>query len=200
MAIRSEQVTGLVLAGGRGSRMGGIDKGLQLFCGEPMAGIALRRLQPQVGALMISANRHLDDYRAFGVPVVSDHVGGYAGPLAGLHAGLAQCRSDYLVTVPCDSPRFPADLVARLADALCAADAQAAVAVTEDDQQPRRHPVFCLVRRDMLPSLQAWLDSGGRKFDGWLDSLHCASAAFKDALAFTNLNTPDELAALARRR
>ena len=116
--IAREQITGLVLAGGRGSRMGGVDKGLQSYHGVPLALHALLRLAPQVGSAMINANRNLAAYESFGVPVWPDALPDFAGPLAGFLAGLEHCETPYLVTLPCDSPLFPEDLVARLAQAL----------------------------------------------------------------------------------
>lgn len=197
MDIRKEQITGLVLAGGRGTRMGGVDKGLQLFRGEPMALRAARRLRPQVGTLLVNANRHLDEYTKLGVPVCADEITGYAGPLAGMHAGLCACSTDYLVTVPCDSPLLPASLVDRLADALVRQRSDAAVAVVSTAGQARRHPVFLMLKRNLLPQLTAYLDSGGRKVDQWLASVACAEALFDDELAFANVNTLAQLDALS---
>lgn len=185
-------VTGIVLAGGQGRRMGSVDKGLVELAGKPMVAHVLARLAPQVGDVLINANQNLDRYGAFGLPVVPDAVGGYAGPLAGLHAGMTRATRKYVVTVPCDSPFLPADLVARLRAALLSHDAELAVAKTFD--QP--HPVFCLVRRDVLPHLAAFLASSGRKIDAWYATLHVVEVPFDDeADAFRNINTADELAA-----
>ncbi len=190
-----DDVTGLVLAGGQGRRMGGVDKGLVLLDGRPLVAHVLERLAPQVGDVLINANQNLERYSAFGAPVVPDTVGGFAGPLAGLHAGLARATREFVVTVPCDSPFLPHDLVARLAAARAAHDAQLAVAKTYD--QP--HPVFALVKRDVLPHLAAFLDAGGRKIDAWYASLRVTEVAFDDeADAFRNINTIDELAAASR--
>lgn len=197
MEIRREPITGLVLAGGRGTRMGGVDKGLQKFRGEPMALLAARRLQPQVGALLINANRHAGEYAKLGAPVCVDAIEGYAGPLAGMHAGLAACGTDYLATVPCDSPLLPADLVNRLAGALAQQGADAAVALAGPAGQAHRHPVFLLLKRSLLPQLTAYLEGGGRKVGEWLASLACAEARFDDEQAFANVNTLAELDALA---
>jgi len=187
-------VTGIVLAGGQGRRMGGIDKGLVNLAGEPMVAHVLARLVPQVAEVLINANQNLDRYRALGHPVVPDAVGGFAGPLAGLHAGLTRATCDLVVTVPCDSPFLPLDLVARLRAALDREGAQIAVAKTF--HQP--HPVFALVRRDVLPNLAAFLDAGGRKIDAWYAALRVVEVAFDDeADAFRNINTADELAAAA---
>jgi molybdopterin-guanine dinucleotide biosynthesis protein A len=188
------EVTGIVLAGGQGRRMGGVDKGLVLLDGRPLVAHVLARLAPQVADVLINANQNLDRYAAFGPPVIPDAVGGFAGPLAGLHAGLTRATRDYVATVPCDSPFLPADLVARLYAALAAHAAQLAVAKTFD--QP--HPVFCLVRRDVLPHLTAFLDGGGRKIDAWYATLAVVEVPFDDeADAFRNINTAAELAAAA---
>jgi molybdenum cofactor guanylyltransferase len=189
---RAADVTGIVLAGGQGRRMGGVDKGLVELAGKPMVAHVLDRLAPQVADVLINANQNGERYAAFGCPVVPDAVGGFAGPLAGLHAGLARAARDYVATVPCDSPFLPADLVARLLTALVGADAQLAVARTFD--QP--HPVFCVVRRDVLPHLEAFLTGGGRKIDAWYSTLRVVEVAFDDeADAFRNINTADELTA-----
>jgi molybdopterin-guanine dinucleotide biosynthesis protein A len=196
MTIADTDVTGIVLAGGQGRRMGGVDKGLVDLDGRPMVAHVLARLAPQVGDVLINANQNLDRYRAFGFPVVPDAVGGFAGPLAGLHAGLTQARGACVVTVPCDSPFLPADLVARLHAALARDQAELAVAKTFD--QP--HPVFALVRRDLLANLAAFLANGGRKIDAWYAGLRVVEVPFDDeAEAFRNINTADELAAAAAR-
>ena len=188
-------VTGIVLAGGQGRRMGGVDKGLVELGGKPMVAHVLARLAPQVGAVLVNANQNLDRYGALGYPVVPDAVGGFAGPLAGLHAGMTQATGDFVVTVPCDSPFLPNDLVARLAAGMDRESAQLAVAKTFD--QP--HPVFALVRRDVLPDLAAFLASGGRKIDAWYAGLRVAAVQFDDeADAFRNINTADELSAAAK--
>jgi molybdopterin-guanine dinucleotide biosynthesis protein A len=196
--IGREAVTGLILAGGLGRRMSadgqGVDKGLQPFRGRPMVAQAIDRLGPQVGSLLINANRNLEQYRAFGHPVVSDAIAGFAGPLAGLHSGLRSCGTPYLVTVPCDSPFLPPDLVERLAAALLRAGAQIAVARTAG--QP--HPVFMLAERAVLPALEALLAGGGRKVDAWYAALRTVEVDFDDAAAFLNINTQTELDRLER--
>lgn len=187
------EVTGLILAGGRGRRMGGVDKGLEPLRGKPMAQWVLERLAPQVDEVLINANQNTDAYGALGCRVVGDTVGGFAGPLAGLQSGLTHARHELVVTVPCDSPFLPRDLVARLRDALERTHADLAVAKT--GAQP--HPVFCLCRRTVLPHLTAFLAGGGRKIDAWYATLAVAEAGFDDeADAFANVNTPEELAAL----
>jgi len=194
--IETKDITGLILAGGRGSRMGGVDKGLQNHHGVPLAMHALMRLSPQVGEIMINANRNLGAYESMGVPVWPDTLSDYAGPLAGFLTGLERCETPYLVTVPCDSPLFPADLVARLAQALEAADAEVAMAATLEDGALQVQPVFCLMKSDVLESLVRFTQSGQRKIDKWTAQLRCVEVAFDDAAAFRNANTPDELKAL----
>ncbi len=179
-------MTGLVLAGGRGTRMGGVDKGLQDFHGQPLARHALERLRPQVGGLVLSANRHLADYAAFGVPVLPDADAEFAGPLAGMLAGLAHCTTPFLATVPCDAPLFPLDLVARLA----AVQADIVVATAPADTGVQRpQPVFCLLRTDLRTSLAQFLAAGGRKVGQWMAQHHCERVAFAEARAFANANT-----------
>jgi molybdenum cofactor guanylyltransferase len=183
-------ITGLVLAGGQGRRMGSVDKGLVLLQGEPMARHVIGRLAPQVDEILVNANRNIADYEALGHPVVRDRIDGFAGPLAGLHAGMTLAERPLLVTVPCDSPFLPFDLVVRLKRALDAAGADLAVARTHD--QP--HPVFALVRRSLLPHLTQFLGGGGRKIDAWYASLKAVEVPFDDeADAFRNINTADEL-------
>lgn len=185
-------VTGLILAGGQGRRMGGVDKGLQLLRGKPMAQWVLERLSPQVDEVLVNANQNVESYAGLGCPIVTDSVAGFAGPLAGLQSGLAHARHELVVTVPCDSPFLPHDLVARLRSALERAGADLAVAKT--GAQP--HPVFCLCRRGLLAHLTAFLGAGGRKIDAWYATLHLAEAAFDDeAAGFANINTAEELAA-----
>ncbi|MGH8850186.1 MAG: molybdenum cofactor guanylyltransferase MobA [Casimicrobiaceae bacterium] len=183
-------ITGLVLAGGQGRRMGTVDKGLVPLAGRPMVAHVLERFAPQVDDILINANQHATEYAAFGHPVIADAIGGFAGPLAGLHVGLAHATHALVATVPCDSPFLPADLVARLAAAMEASDAELAVARTFD--QP--HPVFALVRRDVLPHLTRFLEGGGRKIDAWYATLRIVEVPFDDeADAFRNINTADEL-------
>ncbi len=188
-------VTGLVLAGGQGSRMGGVDKGLAPFRGRPMVAHVLARLAPQVDEILVNANRNLEAYAAFGHRIVADEIPGFAGPLAGFERGLAHARGDLVATVPCDSPFLPEDLVARLRAGLESAGADLAVARTGD--QP--HPVFCLMRRRVHGSLERFLASGPRKIDKWYAGLAVVEVAFDDeAGAFANINTRDELADLEK--
>jgi molybdenum cofactor guanylyltransferase len=203
-----QDITGLILAGGRGSRMGGADKGLQNFNGLPMALHTLMRLQMQVGQVIINANRNLSAYESFAVPVWPDVLSDYAGPLAGFLTGLERCETPYLVTVPCDTPLFPMDLVSRLALALEDARADIAMAsAPETDAQGhtrvRTQPVFCLMRADLLESLAAFTQCGGRKIDAWTAQHNTVIVPFNsstdDTRAFFNANTLEELQQLETR-
>jgi len=188
--MSGERVTGVLLAGGQGRRMGGVDKGLVELRGRPMAQWVIERLAPQVDELLINANQNAERYARFGHEVFPDEIGGFAGPLAGLHAALARARHPLVVTAPCDSPFLPEDLVARLRAGLEAAGADLAVAKTFD----QAHPVFCLCRREVLPHLTAFLESGGRKIDRWYETLKVVEVAFDDEEeAFRNINTREEL-------
>ncbi|MBO9354815.1 molybdenum cofactor guanylyltransferase MobA [Bordetella petrii] len=191
--IDKTDITGLILAGGRGSRMGGVDKGLQNYQGMPMAIHALLRLSPQVGHAMINANRNLGAYEAMGVPVWPDTLPDFAGPLAGLAVGLERCDTPYLATVPCDCPRFPLDLVERLAAELDHHDADIAMAATRHNGQLRTQPVFCLMKTALLPSLLTFLQGGQRKIDAWTAQHRCVEVCFDDAQAFAGANTLAEL-------
>ncbi|MBA4741236.1 MAG: molybdenum cofactor guanylyltransferase [Azoarcus sp.] len=184
------KISGVLLAGGQGRRMGGVDKGLVELRERPMAAHVLERLAPQVDELLINANQNAERYAAFGHPVFPDEIGGFAGPLAGLHAALTRAHHSLVITVPCDSPFLPEDLVARLRDGLETAGADLAVAKTFD----QAHPVFCLCRREVLPHLTAFLESGGRKIDAWYSTLNIIEVGFDDEeAAFRNINTREDL-------
>ena len=184
-------ITGVVLAGGLGRRMGDVDKGLQPLHGRPMVAAVIERFSPQVDELLINCNQNFDRYAAFGRRIVADQMPGFAGPLAGLQVALGAASHPLVATVPCDSPDLPKDLVHRLAAALQAAAADIAVASTDG----RLHPVFCLCRRTLLPHLTDFLAGGGRQFGLWFSTLNTVEVAFDDqAAAFININTADELA------
>ena len=193
MSIDARDITGLILAGGRGSRMGGVDKGLQNHLGLPLALQALMRLQLQVGEVMINANRNLAAYESMGVPVWPDALPDYPGPLAGLLAGLERCETPWLVSVPCDTPNFPLDLVARLAQGATDADADVAIAATRENGVVQPQPVFCLVKATLLESLVEFLHRGERKIDRWTGAQRHVQVSFDDADAFFNANTLAEL-------
>ncbi len=189
-------ITGLLLAGGRGTRMGGVDKGLQLHQGDPLALHALRRLSPQVGSVAINANRNLLEYEFLGAPVWPDTLPGQPGPLAGVLTGLTRCTTPWLLTVACDTPNFPTDLAERLCHALEAGSADIAMAATPGDGGPRHQPVFCLIHTKLRDSLAAFLQSGERQAARWALQEGCAMAVFDDEAAFFNVNTPADLAQL----
>lgn len=186
----NKKITGVLLAGGQGRRMGGIDKGLVELRGQPLAAWVIQRLAPQVNELLINANQNASRYADFGHPVFPDEIGGFAGPLAGLHAALSHANHPLIATAPCDSPFLPEDLVARLRDGLESNASDLAVAKTFD----QAHPVFCLCRREVLPHLTNFLQAGGRKIDRWYETLNVAEVNFDDEeSAFRNINTRDEL-------
>ena len=200
-----EAVTGLILAGGRGTRMGGTDKGLQNFRGLPLALHTLMRLQMQQGQpmaeVMINANRNLSAYEAFGTAVWPDTLDGFAGPLAGFMTGLERCETPLLLTVPCDTPLFPLDLVQRMHQALRREQADLAMAAAcEEDGQLRAQPVFCLMRVELLESLVAFTHQGGRKIDAWTALHRTVLVPFNEphdsAQAFLNANTAAQLQSL----
>jgi molybdopterin-guanine dinucleotide biosynthesis protein A len=210
-AIAASEITGLVLAGGRGSRMGGVDKGLQSFNGTPLALHAVLRLGPQVGQVLVNANRNLAAYESFGVPVWPDGLADYAGPLAGFLTGLERCETPYLLTVPCDTPLFPLDLASRLAAALASHEADIAMVSAPETAGPPGasaalfpQPVFCLLRATLLDSLVRFTQGGGRKIDKWTAQHHTVLVPFDrpgDAAdAFFNANTLTELHTLERQR
>jgi molybdopterin-guanine dinucleotide biosynthesis protein A len=189
--VTRADITGVILAGGRGRRMGGVDKGLQDLQGRPMVQWVLERISPQVDNVLINANRNLARYAAFGCPVLPDTIPDFAGPLAGLHAALAQATTPLILTVPCDSPFLPVDLVPRLHAALMADQAELAVARAGGTV----HRAFCLARRELLPKLDAFLAAGERKVGLWHASLNVVEVDFDDeAEAFDNINTPEQLA------
>ena len=193
MSIERGEITGLILAGGRGSRMGGVDKGLQNYLGMPLAIHAILRLAPQVGQLMISANRNLAAYESMGVPVWPDISPDYAGPLTGWLSGLEHCATAYMATVPCDAPRFPVDLVGRLADGLAGAHAGIAIAATREANATRLQPMFCLMDSTLLESLADFVRAGGNEITLWISQHRCVEVVFDDERAFIDANTIAEL-------
>jgi molybdenum cofactor guanylyltransferase len=195
LTLNVADITGLILAGGRGTRMGGVDKGLALLDDKPMVAHVIARLAPQVNSLIINANRNQSSYAAFGHPVWPDEQPDFAGPLAGLQAGLMHCTSPYLVTAPCDSPYLPHDLVQRLAQTLRSAHADLAVATTIDhnDQTIQPQPVFMLLKTGLLTELNDFLLGDGRKIEAWYRHLNYCETLFTDADAFRNINTQEQL-------
>lgn len=203
--LSPQDITGLILAGGRGSRMGGVDKGLQNFNGIPLALHTLMRLGPQVESVMVNANRNLSAYESFGAAVWPDASADFAGPLSGFLVGLERAETPYVLTVPCDTPRLPLDLAQRLADALVSADADIAMAAAPETQadgrtEIRTQPVFCLLKIELSESLVKFTHAGGRKIDAWTAQHKTVVVPFDaptdDPLAFANVNTLTELQAL----
>jgi len=183
-------ITGVILAGGLGTRMGGVDKGLQLFAGQPLVSQITKRFAPQVDQLLINANRNGAEYARLGYPLISDRISDFAGPLAGLQAALSTTENEWVATVPCDSPRLPLDLVSRLYSALIVGNAKLAFATAGG----RLHPVFCLCHISLLPELTAYLNGGGRKVTQWCNAMKAIEVDFSDQTdAFSNLNTIEEL-------
>ncbi|MCA1322766.1 molybdenum cofactor guanylyltransferase MobA [Herbaspirillum sp. alder98] len=193
VAIAPEKITGLVLAGGRGSRMGGLDKGLQPLHGKPLVQHVIARLAPQVGPLALNINRSHARYAALGYPLWPDLDDGFQGPLAGLQSGLRHCTTPFLATTPCDAPLIPDDLVQRLASAMTAAGAQAAYAVTGRGEERQRHPVCALLDASVSASLDQFLAAGERRMALWFDSLKRVEVDFPDPNAFRNINTGQQL-------
>ncbi len=195
-------ITAIVLAGGRGSRMGGTDKGLQLFNGIPLALYALQRVALQVGKVVMNANRNQDTYQSFGCEVYPDSDAEFAGPLSGFAVGLAHCQTPYLLTVPCDSPRFPIDLAKRLASHMEQGLQQGDFDIAMAAQGGYTQPVFCLIKKELLPSLHAFMQSGRRKIDAWTATQKTVVVNFDESTddinAFANANTLEELARLEK--
>lgn len=194
--IPRKEITGVILAGGRAQRMGGIDKGLILLNGKPMVAHVIAALRAEIDNLLINANRNLEQYAAFGYPVVPDIMDGYLGPLAGMASGMRASVSRYIVTAPCDSPLVANNLVRRLYEALTREGAD--ISVAHDGE--RAHPVFALMRRDLLPDLIDYLNTGERKIDRWYANHRLAVAYFRDEPgSFLNVNSPQERAELENR-
>lgn len=196
MAAHTE-ITGLILAGGRAQRMGGIDKGLVPFMGKPLIEHAIARLSPQVTTILINANRNHDRYAQYGHPVIADQLPDFAGPLAGFAAGLEHCKTEYLLSAPCDSPVFPLNLSERMLEAMINTGSDLVYASSKDPSgKIWAQPVFCLMRHSVQQSLQDFLNQGGRKIDRWFEALSSSTVVFADEAAFANTNTPEELRTL----
>jgi len=192
--ISPEQITGLILAGGRAQRMGGIDKGLIPFLGKPLIESAIQRLGSQLGPILINANRNITKYASYGYPVIMDETPDFSGPLAGFAAGLKVCATPYLLTAPCDSPLLPTDLGIKLATEMTRGDFQLVYASTKEaDGKVWAQPVFCLMRSDLQEPLEAFLQKGDLKIDRWFKELRSSTVVFDDAQVFANVNTPEEL-------
>ena len=186
-------ISAILLAGGRATRMNGVDKGLVLLQQKPLIALVIARLRPQVDEILINVNREIEQYEVFGLPVLQDENVEFIGPLAGFKLGLQHAKHDYVLTVPCDSPLLPLDLADRLLNSLVVTKSEVAVSSSDGNT----HPVFCLMKKSVLPSLQAYIESGERKVSAWQKSQQYIEVDFSDCNdAFTNLNTFEDLAAL----
>lgn len=191
--MSKDKITGIILAGGKARRMGGIDKGLIPLKGAPMIKHVIKRLSPQVSEILINANREIESYQSLGFTVITDEISDFAGPLAGLHAGMKAAKTEFILSVPCDSPLLPDDLSQRLMAALASKKADIAVAKTDE----QHYPVFCLCRTSLAQDLESYLASGFRKVDDWQKKYAYVEVSFDDnPLAFSNVNTPEELSKL----
>lgn len=196
MSISLNDITGVILAGGMGRRMGGIDKGLQNFKQAPLALHAMMRLNGQVGSMTINANRNIAVYEGFGIPVICDQQADFAGPLAGMQTALSYATVPFLVTVPCDVPMFPTDLVKKLSEPF---EKNVGLMLTVAATNGRHHPVFCMMRTELLPSMEEFLRKGGRKIDAWYADIPHQSVEFGNEAAFHNVNTLQELKELEKK-
>jgi molybdopterin-guanine dinucleotide biosynthesis protein A len=197
--ITANQITGLILAGGRAQRMGGIDKGLIPFHGKPLIESAISRLKPQVSTILINANRSITKYSHYGYPVLMDETPDFSGPLAGFSVGLKHCKTPYLLTSPCDSPLLPIDLAEKMGAELESKDLELVFASSiEDSGKIWSQPVFCLMRSNLQESLGIFLSKGDLKIDRWFTELRSGTVVFENPLAFANVNTPEELTALEK--
>ncbi|MCH8621657.1 molybdenum cofactor guanylyltransferase MobA [Undibacterium sp. TS12] len=195
--IQKDQITGLLLAGGRGTRMGQVDKGLQSFRKQPLALHVLQKLSMQTASILINANQNLDIYRSFGYTVWPDLLPDFAGPLAGIHTGMHHCQTPYLLCAPCDSPLLPDNLAEELSSALIKEASDIAVVTTMENVAgtPTRqnHPVFALMKISLLANLDNFLAAGERKMQDWYARLKLSEVVFEDHTAFRNINTLKEL-------
>ncbi len=186
-------ISAIILAGGRATRMNGADKGLVLLRNKPLIHHVIERLKPQADEIFINANREITQYRKFNYPVLQDENDEFIGPLAGFSLGLKHAKHEYMLTVPCDSPLLPLDLAQRLMAALTEHLADIAVASSDGSA----HPVFCLCKKSVLPSLTTFLEAGNRKVNTWQKSQKYIEVDFSDCTdAFVNLNTFEDLTAL----
>lgn len=198
MMNSSKKITGLILAGGRAQRMGGIDKGLIPFHNKPLIESAIERLKPQVASILINANRNITKYAHYGYPVIMDETPDFSGPLAGFSIGLKHCQTPYLLTSPCDSPLLPSDLAEKMVTELELNNLDLVYASSLEDGKAWAQPVFCLMRSNLRDSLTNFLNKGDLKIDRWFKELHSGTVIFENALAFANVNTPEELEALEK--
>lgn len=195
--ISSKDITGLILAGGRAQRMGGIDKGLIPFHDKPLIESAIAKLKPQTQSIIINANRNLTKYAGYGYPVIMDETPDFSGPLAGFLVGLKACKTPYLLTAPCDSPLLPNNLAQNLSAEMEREDFQLVYASSKEaDGKVWAQPVFCLMRANLQDSLASFLLKGDLKIDRWFKELRSSTVIFDDPQVFANVNTPEELKSL----
>jgi molybdopterin-guanine dinucleotide biosynthesis protein A len=195
--ISSKDITGLILAGGRAQRMGGIDKGLIPFHGKPLIESAIAKLKPQTQSIIINANRNITKYASYGYPVIMDETPDFSGPLAGFSVGLKACKTPYLLTSPCDSPLLPNNLAELLSAEMVRGDFQLVYASSKEaDRKVWAQPVFCLMRTNLQESLAHFLMKGDFKIDRWFKELRSSTVIFDDPRVFANVNTPEELKSL----
>lgn len=193
MADKHDQITGVVLAGGEARRMGGQDKGLIMLSGKPMIEHVTSALSMQLNNIVINANRNIERYSLYGFPVIKDAYEGFNGPLAGMASCLKEIETDYMLTVPCDSPFIPSDLVSRMHDSLREENSEIAVA----DNGERMQPVFSLISRELLPSLERYLADKQRKIDIWFQQHRLSKVDFSDKpRTFINVNTAEDIASI----
>ncbi len=198
MMNSSKNITGLILAGGRAQRMGGVDKGLIMFRNKPLIESTIERLNPQVASILINANRNITKYAHYGFPVIMDETPDFSGPLAGFSIGLKHCQTPYLLTSPCDSPLLPEDLAEKMMTELESNNLDLVYASSVENGKIWAQPVFCLMRNNLRESLRSFLDKGDLKIDRWFKELNSGTVIFENALAFANVNTPEELEALEK--
>lgn len=189
MEKQHSPVVTVILAGGQGVRIGG-NKGLQVLCGRPLIAWVCEAVSRDSVEVLISANDAKDKYGNFGYRVISDQIPDRAGPLAGLHAALTYIQTDFAMTVPCDTPFLPFDLITRLYAGFNQPEVEAVVAVAGGYRQP----TIAIYRKNVMPKLIEFLGSGGRKVNDWLDSLRLNEVVFDNAGCFENINTPEDLA------
>lgn len=195
--ISTKDITGLILAGGRAQRMGGIDKGLIPFCGKPLIESAISKLKPQTQTIIINANRNITKYASYGYPVIMDETPDFSGPLAGFSIGLKACKTPFLLTSPCDSPLLPSNLAELLGAEMERGDFELVYASSKEaDDKIWAQPVFCLMRSNLQESLTRFLQKGDLKIDRWFKELRSSTVVFNDPQVFANVNTPEELKAL----
>lgn len=193
MAIVSSEITALILCGGQAIRMGGEDKGLLLVKNKTLVEWTINRVQSSVNRIIINANRNQSKYEALGFTTIADASIDYLGPLAGFQVGLIHSQTPYVLILPCDTPLFPVNLATQLAIAMEDNQVDCTYAVSMENDLEQAHPVFCLLKKSTLNSLQQFMQTGQRKIDKWFQSLNHQKVLFEDPKAFINVNSHHEL-------